>query len=58
MKRATVALGILISLSTSTVLASEAFILNIPVRGIANQETGMVLMGSPPECRASSCRPG
>ena len=42
MKRATVALGIFISLVASTLLASEAFILNIPVRGIANQETGMV----------------
>ena len=42
MKRATVALGVFFSLLASTLLASEAFILNIPVRGIANQETGMV----------------
>src|SRR5258706_387932 len=42
MKRATVVLGLFFSLLTSTAFASEAFILNIPIRGIANQETGMV----------------
>jgi hypothetical protein len=41
MKRAIVASVILFSLA-STASASEAWILNIPIRGIANQETGMV----------------
>jgi hypothetical protein len=41
MKRAMVALCLLL-LSASTAAASEAWILNIPVRGNANQESGMV----------------
>ncbi|MEA2325347.1 MAG: hypothetical protein QOE68_306, partial [Thermoanaerobaculia bacterium] len=44
MKRALVALGVLIAsaLLPSTAAASEAWILNIPIRGIPNQESGMV----------------
>ena len=42
MKRAFLALGILFVLPPSRTEASEAFILNIPIRGIVNQETGMV----------------
>src|SRR5262245_24997034 len=42
MKQATVTLGVLVSLVTSAALGSEAFILNIPVRGNPIQETGMV----------------
>jgi hypothetical protein len=45
MKRALVALAVVflsISLLPSTAAASEAWILNIPVRGNANQESGMV----------------
>src|SRR5437763_119151 len=42
MKRAFLALGILVALHASRAAASEAWILNIPVRFIANQETGEV----------------
>src|SRR5256885_7897006 len=46
MKRASVALAVLVlfasALLPSTAAASEAWILNIPVRFIPNQETGMV----------------
>jgi hypothetical protein len=44
MKRALVALAVLIAsaLLPSTAAASEAWILNIPIRGIPNQESGMV----------------
>lgn len=43
MKRTLGALGLVCSLALALpALASEAFILNIPVRGIANQETGEV----------------
>jgi hypothetical protein len=46
MNRALVALAVLVvfasALLPSTAAASEAWILNIPVRGIANQESGMV----------------
>jgi hypothetical protein len=46
MKRALVALAVLVAfacvLLPSTAAASEAWILNIPVRGIPNQESGMV----------------
>ena len=44
MKRASVALAVLVAfaLLPSTAAASEAWILNIPVRGVVNQESGMV----------------
>jgi VWA domain-containing protein len=46
MKRASVALAVLVAFASvlrpSTAAASEAWILNIPVRGIPNQESGMV----------------
>src|SRR3954470_22518383 len=46
MKRASVALAVFVafasSLLPSTAAASEAWILNIPIRGNANQESGMV----------------
>ncbi len=43
MNRAMVALAVLFAAALpSTAAASEAWILNIPVRGIANQESGMV----------------
>jgi len=46
MKRASLALSVFavfaVALLPSTAAASEAWILNIPVRGIANQESGMV----------------
>ena len=46
MKRALVALAAFVALASallpSTASASEAWVLNIPVRGNANQETGMV----------------
>src|ERR1700709_1554346 len=46
MKRASVALAVFVAFASlllpSTVAASEAWILNIGVRGIPNQESGMV----------------
>ncbi|MEA2345398.1 MAG: hypothetical protein QOF63_3567 [Thermoanaerobaculia bacterium] len=44
MKRASVALAVLVAfaLLPSTAAASEAWILNIPIRGVVNQESGMV----------------
>src|SRR5438046_9710571 len=46
MKRASVALAVLVAFASlllpSTAAASEAWILDIPVRGIPNQESGMV----------------
>jgi hypothetical protein len=46
MKRASIALAVLVAVASamlpSAAAASEAWILNIPVRGIPNQESGMV----------------
>jgi hypothetical protein len=44
MKRSPLVLGIVCALFSTAVLASESWILDIPVRGIANQETGEVRM--------------
>ena len=52
MKRSIVILGAIFVLAAVPSMASEAWILNIPIRGIPNQETGMVratlTLGAPP----------